>query len=179
MRILGYKRNTNSNDNGNGNGNDSIARDYATATTSPSSNKGSHSFATTDPSYPVDIMSQHFPNVKTPSSTGAALYLLPSATYQTPPSHHPTGDVHMLDNTPVIAPSAPRSPRFREHIYEMEDTSSQAPGLDDVRRRQLERWVGGDGRKQEDVSPDLSDSPLDLKFVVSPMRTLDSRKGGK
>lgn len=169
-------------------------------------------------------------------------YFLPSTTYN-PNQTHPES-IPMLDSTPVPR-SASRSPRFHEHISELEDTSSpppvqthHAPGvrrwestlsghndsptlgnpvpptlqpghserLDDARRRQEELHVlssryygqnqqgasGGreqpqlqsqsiDGRvngkhEEEKVSPDSTDSPLDRKFIVSPMGTLAGRR---
>ena len=53
--------------------------------------------------------------------------ILPPSVYQRPPKHSEE-PVTMLDSTPIQRPasrsSSSRSPRFREHMVEMEDTSS-------------------------------------------------------
>jgi hypothetical protein len=173
-------------------------------------------------------------------------FFLPATTYQ-PPTHSSPEQIPMLDSTPVPR-SKSRSPRFHEHISELEDTSSPPPiatpnattrrwgsvlyadrdsttlgnpqttairpdvneRLDEARRRQeqlhLMSWnnyndsqaaqlqSGGAGveapvgreqtpqngngvsGQQVEVSPDHSDSPLDRKFIISPMGTLDRPK---
>jgi hypothetical protein len=50
---------------------------------------------------------------------------LPATTYQ-PPTHSSPESIPMLDSTPVPR-SKSRSPRFHEHISELEDTSSPPP----------------------------------------------------
>lgn len=182
------------------------------------------------PPYPEAINTPYNPpnDKKSPPETP---YFLPATTYQ-PPSHSHQEPIPMLDSTPV---PKPRSPRFREHISELADTSSPAPTqwsggsyfhqdsgnsnnprtetilpshndrLEEARRRQHELHLmswnnydnnraaelenggieatigrsgtqqsgGSEGKKQGEVSPDDSNSPLDRKFIVSPMGTLD------
>jgi hypothetical protein len=173
-------------------------------------------------------------------------FFLPSTTYQ-PPTHSSPESIPMLDSTPVPR-SKPRSPRFHEHISELEDTSSPPPiatpnattrrwgsvlyadrysttlgnpltsaiqpdvndRLEEARRRQeqlhlmswnnhddsrtsqlpsgsagVEATVGQEQTHQNsngvsgqwgEVSPDDSDSPLDRKFIISPMGALDRPK---
>lgn len=175
-------------------------------------------------------------DVKSPNPSSLA-YLLPATTYQphTHPSHEP---VPMLDSTEVPR-STSRSPRFREHISELEDTSSPPPAvsskrwgsvlyadyagqgpatseredmLEEARKRQqrlhltslgsyegngsaergpglgaagIEATMAGKkaklaerrgGKKEGEVSPDSSGSPLDRSFVVSPMGSLDKTR---
>ncbi|KAK6395103.1 hypothetical protein LTR65_001292 [Meristemomyces frigidus] len=153
--------------------------------------------------------------------------ILPATVYKRP--SNPSADaVAMLDSTPVKRPvsqtSGSRSPRFREHIAAMEDTSFQprldnaaeqrsprtpdtdsptlgrdsvlaGPSLsDDVRRKQhLMSWTsydsgqaGSSGSPEEqmgatmkgrpaarspDVSPDLSNTPRDSRFVTEQTAT--------
>ena len=70
------------------------------------------------------------PGFRAETKSGAAT--LPSTTYKQRPDP-PIEAVAMLDSTPIKRPlsqaSGSRSPRFYEHIAEMEDTSSQRPPL--------------------------------------------------
>ncbi|KAK5712423.1 hypothetical protein LTR15_012003 [Elasticomyces elasticus] len=164
-------------------------------------------------------------------------FLLPATVYQQ--RGNPSADaVAMLDGTPIKRPksqfSTSRSPRFHEHLAEMEDTSNRTPprpmngsgspqspdtdsptlGRDsnvsarsngpslaeEVKRRQhLMSWNTYDprqagqqgGHEDEDpsatmvprtppsarspdqVSPDMSNTPRDASFVVSPFGSVD------
>ncbi|KAK5677541.1 hypothetical protein LTS10_010113 [Elasticomyces elasticus] len=164
-------------------------------------------------------------------------FLLPATVYEQ--RGNPSADaVAMLDGTPIKRPksqsSTSRSPRFHEHLAEMEDTSNRTPpqpmngsgspqspdtdsptlGRDsdvsarsngpslaeEVRRRQhLMSWntydprqAGQQGRYEDEetsatmvprtppsarspdqVSPDLSNTPRDASFVVSPFGSVD------
>ncbi|KAL1583660.1 hypothetical protein WHR41_07733 [Cladosporium halotolerans] len=213
----------------------SVAKDYAPQpkTTSPGGDGG----YSRDPIPPYPTSSPPFqPDSFDTKHPSTPLQYLPATTYQ-PTQHHtlspPASDpVPLLDSTPIAPRSTSRSPRFREHISELEDTSSPPPRtkrwgsvlyaenppappaenpdemLEEARRRQqrlrfmaLEAQRGGAGNaggneavggekappgvrragsgsgKEGEVSPDLSGSPLDRSFMVSPMGSLGKARG--
>ncbi|KAM0718507.1 hypothetical protein Q7P37_005577 [Cladosporium fusiforme] len=235
----------------------SISKDYALQPmgASAADNKHGTSISTKGPYYPTTSpyplsppIATH-PPVQTPRNDDQNIYFLPATTYR-PQAHNTPEPIAQLDGTPVSTPgSRSRSPRFHEHISELEDTSSPqaaissssgntnakaqrrwgsvlyankdspTPGLpdpqpdgslgreammNDARRRQEalheatmgghgpdgraaggsgigksrpgERRAGGEtARKEGEVSPDMSGSPLDRSFIVSPMGSLERR----